>query len=120
MIKVLLILISIAILELAVIIFLVWLLIRKREKQIVDYNETIVTREKAEQQIKDKYKEKEKQLEEDIKKALINAKELFSKNIFKIAFSKKGISVAISEPDKTFKYILNRTRRKLNVFNFFR
>jgi radical SAM superfamily enzyme YgiQ (UPF0313 family) len=57
--------------------------------------------------------------EEDIKKALINAKELFSKDIFKIAFSKNGISTVLSEPNKTFDYIINRLRRKLNVFKIF-
>lgn len=69
MIQALLIMTAISILELAVIIFLVWLLIKKRQKKIVDHNSNIIEREQVEQQIKEKYKEKEKQLEEDIKKA---------------------------------------------------
>jgi uncharacterized protein YoxC len=69
MIQALIISISVTILELAIIILLVWLLIRKRQVKIKDYNKTIVTREKVEQQIKDKYKDKEEQLEKDIKKA---------------------------------------------------
>lgn len=61
--------ILINVLQLIIIILLIIGLFKKRQARIAEDNKAVITREIAEQQIKDKYKDKEEQLNEDIKKA---------------------------------------------------